>query len=79
MSRQGGGENAITPSGDVQSGGSSKAANLRPFWIAGILYMLLYSLYISNCFVTFGHVQALLCYLFLLISIINNIKSHFVI
>ncbi|WJX78166.1 hypothetical protein P8452_61416 [Trifolium repens] len=37
MSRQGGGENAITPSGDVQSGGSSKAANLRPFWIAGAL------------------------------------------
>ncbi|CAJ2671706.1 unnamed protein product [Trifolium pratense] len=34
MSRQGRGENATTP-GDDQTGGSSKAANLRPFWIAG--------------------------------------------
>jgi hypothetical protein len=62
MSRQGGGENAITPSGDVQSGGSSKAANLKPFWIAGILYMLLYSLYISNCFVLLPLAMCKPCY-----------------
>ncbi|PNY09051.1 serine/threonine protein kinase [Trifolium pratense] len=34
MSRQGGGENATT-AGDAQTGSSSKAANLKPFWIAG--------------------------------------------
>ncbi|GAU17853.1 hypothetical protein TSUD_329790 [Trifolium subterraneum] len=37
MSGQGGGENATTPPGDVHTGGSSKAANLKPFWIAGAL------------------------------------------
>ncbi|XP_045794736.1 receptor-like kinase TMK4 [Trifolium pratense] len=36
MSRQGGGENATT-AGDAQTGSSSKAANLKPFWIAGAL------------------------------------------
>jgi hypothetical protein len=72
MSRQSGVENATTKGdvqtrgengttgGDVQTRGSSKA-NLTPvIWITG---MLLYSLYISNCFgllPTFAHVRVLL-------------------
>jgi hypothetical protein len=41
--------------------------------------MLLYSLYISNCFVLLPLIMCKSCYLFILISIINNKKLYFVI
>jgi hypothetical protein len=64
MSKQGGYENA------------SKANLRHVIWITG---MLLYSLYISNCFVLLPLIMCKSCYLFILISIINNKKLYFVI